>query len=129
MFRSERWCSPTKEVWMSSLHRRSSRPMSRVCVLALTPVLAVSALAACGKSTSGGSGGGGTNTKGPSAAPTNDAKYFPGKKATGSPVKIALIVNSGGTAVNQPETGQAAVAAIKYANDNLGGMAGHVIDI
>jgi branched-chain amino acid transport system substrate-binding protein len=104
--------------------------MSRVCLLALTPVLAASSLAACGKSTSSGGGGGGTTkTTGPSAAATNDAKFFPGKKATGTPINIALMVDAGGTAVNQPETGQAAVAAVKYANDNLGGIAGHPINI
>ncbi|MCW2546282.1 MAG: hypothetical protein JWN96_742 [Mycobacterium sp.] len=115
---------------MSSPHRRGTRRMSRVCLLALTPVIAVSALAACGKSTgSSGGGGGGTTSTGPSAAATNDAKFFPGKKATGTPIKIALMVDAGGTAVNEPETGEAAVAAVKYANDNLGGIAGHPIDI
>lgn len=102
--------------------------MSRVCMLALTPLIAVTALAACGKSTGSSSSGGSASAQ-PSAASTTDAKFFPGKKATGSPIKLALIVDAGGTTVNEPETGEAAKAAADYANDNLGGIAGHTIDI
>lgn len=102
--------------------------MSRLCLLALTPLVATSALAACGKSTSS-SGGSGSSSAPSAASSADNAKFFPGKKATGTPIKIALMVDSGGTTVNQPETGQAAVAAATYANDNLGGIAGHPIDI
>jgi branched-chain amino acid transport system substrate-binding protein len=53
----------------------------------------------------------------------------PKGKATGTPIKIGLIANEGGTAISLPEVTQAAVAAAKYANANLKGMGNHVISL
>jgi len=50
-------------------------------------------------------------------------------EATGSPVKIGLYNVEGGSAVSQPNVGDAAQAAADYANDYLGGLDGHKIDI
>ncbi|MYR06894.1 ABC transporter substrate-binding protein [Gordonia sp. SID5947] len=62
-----------------------------------------------------------------SAAVPSDA--FPGKAAAGAPVRIGLIANEGGQAMSLPETREAAEAATKYANENLGGIAGRPIEL
>ncbi|GAC70330.1 hypothetical protein GS4_34_00160 [Gordonia soli NBRC 108243] len=62
-----------------------------------------------------------------SAALPSDA--FPGTAATGAPVRIGLINNEGGQAISQPENREAAEAATKYANENLGGIASRPIEL
>ncbi|HEX3515063.1 MAG TPA: ABC transporter substrate-binding protein, partial [Trebonia sp.] len=57
------------------------------------------------------------------------SQFLPGTKATGSPVKIGLINNEGSSPVASPSTGDAAVAAADYANAELGGIAGHPIQV
>ncbi|MFD1813301.1 ABC transporter substrate-binding protein [Rhodococcus gannanensis] len=54
---------------------------------------------------------------------------FAGKVASGEPVRIGLLTNEGGQAISQPETREAAEAATKYANENLGGIAGRPIEL
>jgi branched-chain amino acid transport system substrate-binding protein len=49
--------------------------------------------------------------------------------ATGSPVKIGLFNVEGGSTVSEPDIGDAAEAAAQYANDYLGGIGGHKIEI
>ncbi|MER5435192.1 ABC transporter substrate-binding protein [Streptomyces sp. NPDC002588] len=71
--------------------------------------------------------GGGATTANSTAIPTALTSAFPGTKATGEPVRIGLITNEGGAATSQPENREAAEAARKYANDNLGGIAGRPI--
>ncbi|WP_084742478.1 ABC transporter substrate-binding protein [Cryptosporangium aurantiacum] len=51
------------------------------------------------------------------------------KPATGAPVKIGLFNIEGGTAVDSPEIGDGARAAADYANEYLGGLGGHKIEI
>ncbi|MCF8587330.1 ABC transporter substrate-binding protein [Gordonia liuliyuniae] len=60
-----------------------------------------------------------------SAAPDGT---FAGKKAEGTPIKIGVINSEDGPAISQPEGRIAAEAAVKYANDNLGGIGGHPIE-
>lgn len=50
-------------------------------------------------------------------------------EATDSPIKIGLYNVEGGSAVSQPDVGDAAQAAADYANDYLGGLGGHEIEI
>ncbi|WP_261567381.1 ABC transporter substrate-binding protein [Frankia gtarii] len=89
-----------------------------LCALVLTT-------AACG---SDGSAPGGAAAGG--AAASADPSLFPGTKPTTSaPVRVAIITNEGGAAISQPETTAAARAAVSYANDNLGGIGGHRIEI
>ena len=78
-------------------------------------------LAGCGES-------GGTTATGSTEIPAALSSAFPGKKATGDPVTIGLITNEGGSGISQPETREAADAARRYANDNLGGIAGRPIE-
>lgn len=52
-----------------------------------------------------------------------------GVKAEGTPVKVGVINPEGGPAISHPETRESTEAAVKYANDNLGGIAGHPIEI
>ncbi|MFI6623267.1 ABC transporter substrate-binding protein [Streptomyces sp. NPDC050528] len=105
---------------IESVGRALSSPRSRAAVaLVSTTVL----LAGCG-----GSGGGSTTAAG-TEVPAALASSFPGTKATGAPVKIGLITNEGGSAISQPETRESAQAAMKYANANLGGIAGRPIEL
>ncbi|NDZ95978.1 ABC transporter substrate-binding protein [Streptomyces sp. SID6673] len=68
-----------------------------------------------------------SSSGGSSAAVPSDA--FSGKAASGAPVRIGLIANEGGQAMSLPETREAAEAATKYANENLGGIAGRPIEL
>ncbi|MET7571714.1 ABC transporter substrate-binding protein [Streptomyces sp. NPDC005492] len=104
---------------IESVGRVISSPRSRASVALVSATLL---LAGCG-----GSAGGATasdSTKIPAAL----ASAFPGKKATGAPVTIGLITNEGGSAISQPENREAAEAARKYVNANLGGIAGRPVE-
>lgn len=54
---------------------------------------------------------------------------FPSKPATSTPIKIGVINPEGGPAISQPGNREAAEAAVKYANESLGGIAGHPVEI
>lgn len=54
---------------------------------------------------------------------------FPGVAASKTPIKIGLINNEGGQTISQPDNRLAAIAAAEYANDNLGGIGGHPIEL
>ncbi|WP_068272207.1 ABC transporter substrate-binding protein [Aldersonia kunmingensis] len=54
---------------------------------------------------------------------------LPAQPATGTPVKIGLITLEGGPMVSIPEIRVGAEAAVKYVNENAGGLAGHPIDL
>lgn len=98
--------------------KRVGLPRLSVAIVSVAGLL----LAGCGQS-------GSADTEENSAAvPAALASSFPGKKATGDPVKVGLITNEGGTSVSQPEIREAADAARQYANDNLGGIAGRPIE-
>ena len=102
--------------------------------LVLLAAATVAGAAACSSSsgTANSSGGGSTATasgSSNSSPPAGLSAYFPGKKATGTPVKIGLINNEGSSPVAEPSTGDAAVAAADYANAELGGIAGHPIQV
>lgn len=96
-------------------------------------LLAVASLAACSSSGTAKSGGdrspSASSTAGSSNSPAALAAYFPGKKAAGTPVKIGLINDEGSSPTSQPEVGDAAMAAATYANDELGGISGHPIQV
>ena len=109
--------------------------------LTLLAALTIAGAAACSSSSSTASSGGGasstaTSAGSGSASATSSAStsaalapFLLGKKATGTPVKIGLINNEGSSPVAEPTTGDAAVAAADYANDELGGIAGHPIQV
>jgi len=91
--------------------------------------------AAAWSSSSSSSNSSSTSSSSPGAAASGGSvpaalkAYFPGKKATGTPVKVGLINNEGSSPVAEPSTGDAAVAAADYANAELGGIAGHPIQV
>jgi branched-chain amino acid transport system substrate-binding protein len=105
--------------------------------LTLLAALTLAGAAACSSSSStASSGGGSSSAAGGSASAASTASppaalsaFLPGKKATGTPIKIGLINNEGSSPVAEPATGDAAVAAADYANDQLGGIAGHPIQV
>ena len=102
---------------------------------ALLAAATIVGAAACSSSSSTGSasstatasGSGSASGSGVSTAAIS--AFLPGRKATGTPVKIGLINNEGSSPVASPSTGDAAVAAADYANAELGGIAGHPIDV
>lgn len=89
-------------------------------------------LAAC--SSSGGGGGTPSTTGSSESTPvgatsdTNSPLGTP-NKATGTPVKLGWANLEGGSGASYPERTKAAEAAVAYANDYLGGLAGHVIQL
>jgi branched-chain amino acid transport system substrate-binding protein len=113
-------------------------PLVPLTVLA---ALTLAGAAACSSSSSTASSGAGSSSSATSPASGSAsaasstsasaalAPFLPGKKATGTPVKIGLINNEGSSPVAEPATGDAAVAAADYANDELGGIAGHPIQV
>jgi branched-chain amino acid transport system substrate-binding protein len=97
-----------------------TRAVPRRLALAALPVALLATACGGGSSSSGGS----TSGKVPSAL----SSYFPGIKATGSVVKIGLINPEGGATTDLPDVRAAAEAALKYANEQLGGIGGHQIE-
>ena len=84
------------------------------------------AIAGCASSDDTGDTG---NTDRAAAAIAEIPAAFAGKAATGSPVKIGLLNPEGSAAANYPESRVAAEAAVAYANEHLGGLAGHKIEL
>jgi branched-chain amino acid transport system substrate-binding protein len=87
---------------------------------------------ACSSSSNTASSGSSTSARSTASSSTPSAAlsaFLPGKKATGTPVKIGLINNEGSSATAEPSLGDAAVAAANYANAELGGIGGHPIQV
>lgn len=104
------------------------RPLWRL----LTALLALSLVAAACGSDDGGDGddaGGGSETT-ETTAPAEDVLGQP-NEATGTPVKVGLITEGGSEAIGSQsaltETG--AKIAVEYANEYLGGIGGHKIEL
>src|SRR6202020_8125 len=99
---------------MATKHGSHARRALRPAALILLTATTLTAAAACSSSSSSTPSSAGTSTAGgtASAATTSAglAKYLPGKKATGTPVKIGLINNEGSSPVAEPSTGDAAGA-------------------
>ncbi len=110
----------------------AGRGFSRAPLVVLTAA-ALAGLAACSSgSSSTGSAAAGSGSASASANAASTAglsQFLPGKKASGTPVKVGLINNEGSSPVAEPSTGDAAVAAADYANAELGGIAGHPIQV
>jgi branched-chain amino acid transport system substrate-binding protein len=87
---------------------------------------ASSAATSGGSASSAAGSAGAISTSSPPAALSS---YFPGKKATGTPVKVGLINNEGSSPEAEPSVGDAAEAAADYANAELGGIGGHPITV
>jgi branched-chain amino acid transport system substrate-binding protein len=117
---------------IATKHRSRARRALRPVPLILLTATTLTAAAACSSSSSTPSSAGTSTAGGTASAATTSAglaKYLPGKKATGTPVKIGLINNEGSSPVAEPSTGDAAVAAADYANAELGGIGGHPIQV
>ena len=69
------------------------------------------------------------SSTGSAASAAGLSAYLPGKKATGTPVKVGLINNEGSSPQSEPSVGDAAEAAADYANAELGGIGGHPIQV
>ena len=92
--------------------------LGRLGLIALVPAFALAT--ACSGSDTDNSA---------SSAIEAPASAFPDKPATGTPIKIGLINPEGGPAISQPSNREAAEAVVQYANANLGGIAGHPIEL
>lgn len=96
-------------------------------LLLAIPLVAV--VTACGSSSSTTGSSTTGSTSGASTSPSVASSLFPSDPATGTTVKIGLINPEGGSLISQPEDREAAQAAADYVNANLGGMAGHKIQL
>src|SRR5580693_9506228 len=118
---------------MATKHGSHARRARRPAALILLTAATLTAAAACSSSSSSTPSSAGTSAAGGTANAATTAaglaKYLPGKKAGGTPVKIGLINNEGSSPVAEPSTGDAAVAAADYANAELGGIGGHPIQV
>src|SRR4051794_41888289 len=63
------------------------------------------------------------------AGTAGDPLLGPAEPATGSPVRIGLFNVEDNPLADLRSTGDAAAAAAAYANDHLGGLAGHRIEV
>jgi branched-chain amino acid transport system substrate-binding protein len=81
--------------------------------------------AGCGQAPSSDGGAGGA----PASAAVDNPALGRVEAATGSTVKIGLFNGEGTALANSPQVGDSAVAAAQYANDHLGGLGGHRIEI
>ena len=71
-----------------------------------------------------------TETSDPGSSTISSAASLgPEKKATGSPIKIGLVTDGKTDAVDHTPVIAAFKATIQYANDHLGGINGHVIEV
>jgi branched-chain amino acid transport system substrate-binding protein len=98
-----------------------------VHALGVAACLAVT-VAGCSSGSSSTSNSGSPAATGSSSAAASSVLGTP-NKATGSPITIAIL-NPGATpAIDTTPANTAAVAAVAYANDYLGGIHGHVIQV
>ncbi|MBD0861767.1 ABC transporter substrate-binding protein [Gordonia sp. zg691] len=93
-------------------HRRAIAGLSALALVSMA------GLTACGSDES--------SSNDASAAPTTS---LPADPADGAPVKVGFISPEGGAAVSIPEYRQGAEAAVKYVNDNAGGLAGRPVEL
>ncbi|MGV9709044.1 ABC transporter substrate-binding protein [Gordonia sp. NPDC003424] len=64
-----------------------------------------------------------------SSAASAPTTTLPANAAKGTPIKIGFLSSEGGAAVSLPEYREGAEAAVKYVNNNGGGLAGHPVDL
>jgi branched-chain amino acid transport system substrate-binding protein len=84
---------------------------------------------ACSSSSSSKNGTSNAPSNGPSPAAATAALLGPAKAATGTPIKLGLISDGQSQAIDNTSEIPAAQAAVKYANEHLGGVAGHVLQL
>src|SRR6516225_7762607 len=118
---------------ISTKHRSGAGRAFRRAPLVLLAAATLITAAACSSSSSSSNSSSTSSSPGTASSggsvPAALKADFPGKKATGTPVKVGLINNEGSSPVAEPSTGDAAVAAADYANAELGGIAGHPIQV
>ena len=114
------------------INTRARRRAAGAVVLAAAVVLTGCSSSAKSSNNSGSStpsAGSSSASSGPSASTSSSNSEFPGKQATLSTVKVGFIYPDGGAVVSEPEAQSAALATVEYANENLGGLAGHKIEL
>lgn len=97
-----------------------SRPGLRRALALTLPVALTLTITACGSSDSTGEA---------SSAAFDTAALGTPNKATGSPVTIGVISEGKGQAVDQSDEFRGAQAAAAYANEYLGGIGGHKVEV
>lgn len=83
------------------------------------------ALAACSSSPSSNA----QSASSGSSSASHNATTLGTKTASGTPLKIGFINENAGSIITFPEATAAAQAAVRYINDNLGGVGGHPIQL
>jgi len=96
---------------------------SRRWLSSLSIAVVLVAVSACGSDESGSGGASGTTT-------TVDLSVLgPKQPATGSPIKVGLIVDGKSDALDSTSVMEAGKATVEYANEHLGGVNGHPIEL
>jgi branched-chain amino acid transport system substrate-binding protein len=109
--------------WVAAGGRgQQRRKTAAVSLLAVFGLLA----SGCGGDDSGSNGGAlGSDPR----AKTAETIAGTATPATGTPVKLGFFNAEGGSTVSLPEARESAEATVKYANDYLGGIKGHKIEL
>lgn len=108
-------------------HVTSASRARRFAATGVAAAVVLLGATACAEDTSDGTDDTASNAAANSAVDDAPAGTFAGKVADGSEIKVGIINPEDGPAISQPEAREAAEAAVAYANDNLGGIAGHKI--
>ena len=110
----------------------TSRTTSHRKILATIAIAMALGLTACASDPSdkpsGSDSGSGSDAEIDAAIAAAPEGTFAGEKAAGDPVKVGLLSSEGGL-VDMTDSRMGAEAAVEYANANLGGLAGHEIDL
>ena len=123
---------------ISTKHRSGAGRALRLGAPAFLAAATLIGAVACSSSSSGTANSSGSSPAGTSSSSSGTgttvsaaglSAYLPGKKATGTPVKVGLINNEGSSPQSEPSVGDAAEAAADYANAELGGIGGHTIQV
>lgn len=110
---------------------RAHRRHGRLCRGAVAAIVLLIAGGCSDDDSSSGDGGGSspTTTDANTAGQDADDALGTPNAASGTPVRIGLVSGEGGSGVELAEAGDAAQAAAQYANEYLGGLAGHPIEV
>jgi len=103
--------------------RAATQSLRRTLAVTAVAAVAASALAAC--SSSSDNGGGSNNSSSPNAS----SAFGAANKATDTPVTIGFISDGKSASIDVTDEIKGAQAAAEYANNYLGGLAGHEIKV
>jgi ABC-type branched-subunit amino acid transport system substrate-binding protein len=110
----------------TAFHSLRSSQGRRLALALPATMLAITALAACGSDDNNDNGTAAT----PGGGSTSSSSLLgPEKKATGTPVKVGFVYEGTSAAIDTSNQAKAAQAVADYANEHLGGLSGHPVEL